>query len=332
MIFTGELKVYIGQVKLKNPLISAPMAGVSNLAYRLLAKEAGAALVCTEMVSAKGLLMMPLKTQRILALSPLEKPVSVQLFGSEPRLMAEAAGIVESLGADLIDINMGCPVPKVIKAGEGCALMRNLSLSGEIIKAVVDAVKIPVTVKIRKGWDDTNINALEAALTAQEKGAAAVTVHGRTRVQLYGGNADWEIIRKVASALDIPVIGNGDVFLPEAAARMLAETGCAAVMIGRGGLGNPWLFKRAAYYLQRGEILPPPSPAEKVKLVFRHMDMLIELKGERVAVREMRKHACWYIKGLENAAGVRREICRASGRAELEAVLKNFLFSLPPHD
>ncbi|HHX77321.1 MAG TPA: tRNA dihydrouridine synthase DusB [Firmicutes bacterium] len=321
--------MHIGQVKLKNPLISAPMAGVSNLPYRLLAKEAGAALVCTEMVSAKGLLMMPQKTQKLLALSPLEKPVSVQLFGSEPRLMAAAAKIVESMGADIIDINMGCPVPKVVKAGEGCALMLDLSLSGAIIKAVVDAVRIPVTVKIRKGWDDTKINALEAALTAQEKGAAAVTVHGRTRTQLYGGKADWEIIRKVASALDIPVIGNGDVFLPEDAARMLAETGCAAVMIGRGGLGNPWLFKQAACYLQRGVILPQPSAAEKIKLALRHLDMLVELKGERVAVREMRKHACWYIKGLENAAEARREICRASSRAELKAVLKKFLLSLP---
>ncbi len=315
----------IGSVEIDNPVVSAPMAGITNMAYRILAKEAGAGLVCSEMISAKGLMYSINKTLSLLKYSPLEKPISFQIFGSEPEYMVRAAKEIENLGVDIIDINMGCPVPKVVKGGEGCALMRDLPLAEKIISQVVKAVRVPVTVKIRKGWDDNNVNAVELALLAEKNGVSAITVHGRTREQLYSGKADWKIIKKVVGAVDIPVIGNGDVFSPENAASMLKETGCAAVMIGRGGMGNPWLFRRTNHYLKSGELLPEPSPREKVDMVLRHMDLLIDLKGENVGVREMRKHASWYIKGLRDATQVRRLICKAETREDIKKILLDFV-------
>lgn len=314
----------IGTLELEAPVIAAPMAGVSNSPYRLLAREAGAGLVCSEMISAKGLVYSPNRTEPLLSYYPAEKPISFQIFGSEPVFMARAARYIEGLGADIIDINMGCPVSKVVKGGEGCALMQNPRLAGDIVASVKGAVSVPVTVKIRKGWDDTQINAVEMAVLAAENGAAAVTIHGRTREQFYGGKADWQIIRQVTKAIVIPVIGSGDIFSPQDALNMLGETGCAGVMVARGALGNPWIFSRIRALMQ-GEVVDDPSPQEKIEMALRHMELLVVLKGEKVGIREMRKHASWYIKGLKGAAFARREIYRAEDRRHMAKALTSIL-------
>ncbi len=314
--------MHIGQVEIENPVVAAPMAGVSNSAFRLLAREAGAGLVSSEMISAKGLVYNPRRTQPLLHFFPEEKPISMQIFGSDPYFMARAAVYIQGLGADIIDINMGCPVPKVVRGGEGCALMREPRKAGEIVSAVREAVSLPVTVKIRKGWSAEEINAVEVARVVWERGASAVTVHGRTREQFYGGKADWQIIGQVVEAVDIPVIGSGDIFAPQDALAMFRETGCAAVMVGRGVLGNPWLFTGIRVLLEEGKALPPPTVKERVAMALRHMELLVELKGEKTGVREMRKHASWYVKGLTGAAQIRREICRANSREEMQEVLK----------
>jgi tRNA-dihydrouridine synthase B len=310
----------IGTVELETPVIAAPMAGVSNAPYRLLAREAGAGLVCSEMISAKGLVYSPDRTRPLLDYDPAEKPISFQIFGSEPAFMARAAQYIEGLGADIIDINMGCPVSKVVRGGEGCALMQNPSLAGDIITAVKSVVAVPVTVKIRKGWDDARVNAVEMAVLAAEKGAAAVMVHGRTREQFYGGKADWQIIREVVQAIDIPVIGSGDIFSPQDALNMLRQTGCAGVMVARGALGNPWIFSGIAALLEGKEPRDPP-PQEKIQMALRHMDLLVAFKGEKVGIREMRKHASWYSKGLRGSALARQEICKAENREQLTEAL-----------
>lgn len=315
----------IGQVRLDNPVIAAPMAGVTDKAFRILAKEAGCGLVCTEMVSDMGLNYNNHRTKLLLDIEGEEHPISVQIFGSDPVVMAKAAQIVESLGADLIDINMGCPAPKIVKNGEGSALMRNLPLAEQIIKTVVQAVNIPVTVKTRKGWDDTATTAVELAKRAEAAGAQAVTIHGRTREQYYSGRADWEIITKVKQNVSVPVIGNGDIFTPQDAKRMLVETSCDGVMIGRGAMGNPWLYSATVKYLQDGELVPKPTAREKLEMAIRHLALIKADKGDYVAVREMRKHAAWYIKGLKGAAKARQYINQATTEAELVKSLLDYL-------
>jgi len=314
----------IGTVNLENPVVLAPMAGVSDRHFRLLAKEMGCALVFTEMVSAKGLLCGP-RSLPIAMLTEEERPVGIQLFGGDPDVLAAGALIAAGLGPDLLDINMGCPVRKVAGRGEGCALMCDAEKAYRIVSAVTRAVRLPVTVKMRKGWDEVTVNAPEIALAVQEAGAAAVTVHGRTGVQGYSGVADWGAIAKVKEALAIPVIGSGDIFQPQDAARMLAETCCDAVMIGRGALGNPWLIRRTVHFLATGELLPEPTAEERVKMALRHLSMLAEDRGEQAGVRVMRKHAAWYLKGMRGAARVRGLIMAAETRPEMEKVLSSLV-------
>lgn len=318
----------IGPVQLDNPVIPAPMAGVTDKAYRILAREAGCSLVCTEMVSDQALLYGNPKTCSLLDITGEEGPVSMQIFGSDPGYMAAAAEIVEGRGAGIIDINMGCPVPKIVKNGEGAALMREPEKAAAIVKAVVDKVKVPVTVKMRKGWDENSVNAVELARLVVEAGAAAVTVHGRTRSQFYAGKADWGIIAAVKRAVNVPVIGNGDICSPQDALAMLQETGCDGVMIGRAALGNPWIFSRTIHYLKTGELLPGPSPAEKAAMALRHLELLVKTKGEKVAVWQMRKHAAWYLKGLRGAARLREQVNRAQTWEELKKILKLVLGEL----
>ncbi|OAT86342.1 tRNA dihydrouridine synthase DusB [Desulfotomaculum copahuensis] len=313
---------YIGGVKIDNPVVAAPMAGVTDRAYRVLAREAGCGLVFTEMVSDRALLYGNPRTGLIINHAGEKGPLAVQLFGADPDYMAAAAELAAATGADIIDINMGCPTPKIVRNGEGAALMKNPSLAARIVSAVAGRVNVPVTVKMRRGWDESSVNAVEMARRVEASGAAAVTVHGRTRAQFYSGRADWQIIRAVGEAVAIPVIGNGDVCSPQDARRMLAETGCAAVMIGRASLGNPWIFRRTVRYLATGELPPLPDAAERLQTALRHLDLLIALKGGRVAVWEMRKHAAWYSKGIRGAARMRDRINQAPTVEELRAVLK----------
>lgn len=311
----------IGGVKLKNNIFLAPMAGVTDLPFRTLCREMGCGLAYSEMVSAKGMFYKSKNTHKLLETARDERPAAVQLFGSEPELLAEMAGMLENAPVDIIDVNMGCPAPKIVKNGEGSALTLRPELVGDIVAAMTASQKKPVTVKIRKGFDDRHINAVEIAKTAEKNGASAITVHGRTREQYYSGKADWDIIREVKLAVDIPVIGNGDVSSPELAAEMLKYTGCDAVMIGRAAEGNPWIFKRILRYMETGELLPEPSPSEKIAMALRHARMLIEYKGEYVGVREMRKHISWYMKGVRGAAELRCRINSAESMESLESLL-----------
>ncbi|NLK97467.1 MAG: tRNA dihydrouridine synthase DusB [Epulopiscium sp.] len=315
----------IKDVVIPNSVFLAPMAGVTDLPFRLLCKEMGCGLVYTEMISAKGLLYENENTKQLLAVDEREHPVAVQLFGSDAKILAEMAKKIEDSDVDIIDINMGCPAPKITKNGEGSALMKNPKQIGEIVKAVSSAVKKPVTIKIRKGFDDNTITAIEVAKIAEENGAAAIAVHGRTREQFYSGKADWDIIRQVKEAVSIPVIGNGDVVSPEAAKRLLDETHCDAIMIGRGAQGNPWIFKRVLHYLETGELLEEPSAQEKIDMALRHARMLIEFKGEYIGIREMRKHISWYTKGLLKAGVLRNKINEAQNYEEMEKLLKDYL-------
>lgn len=318
----------IGSVVLTNPVVAAPMAGVTDRAFRMLAQEAGCGLVCTEMVSDQALLHASPRTDQILDCRGEGGPVSVQIFGSNPGYMARAAAIVAERGADIIDLNMGCPTPKIVKNGEGSALMKNPALALAITEAVIKQVEpMPVTVKMRKGWDEESVNAVELAVLLVGAGVAAVAVHGRTRNQFYGGRADWEIIRRVKQAVPVPVIGNGDIQCPHDARRMLDQTGCDAIMIGRAALGNPWIFQRTVRYLATGEILPEPALDLRVRTASRHMHMLAEGKGEYQAVREMRKHAAWYLKGLVGAAKARERINRAETILEIDMIIAEFLMS-----
>ena len=312
----------IGNVEIKNNVFLAPMAGVTDLPFRLLCKEQGCGLVYTEMVSAKALSFKNKKTENLLQSDPKERPAAIQLFGSDPEIMAETAKTISALPVDIIDINMGCPAPKIVKNGEGSALMRSPSLIGDIVKAISEAQPKPVTIKIRKGFDDTSINAVEIAKIAEENGASAVAIHGRTREQFYSGKADYSIIKAVKESVSIPVIGNGDVFDPVSAKTLLEYTGCDAIMIGRGAQGNPWIFKRILHFLKTGEILPTPTPEEKGQMALRHGKMLIEYKGEYIGVREMRKHVTWYSKGLHGAAEIRNLINRAETFAELNNIIE----------
>lgn len=302
------MKLRIGNTVLENNVILAPMAGVTDLPFRVLCREQGAGCVVTEMVSAKAVLYNNKNTRELLQIDPAERPAAVQLFGSEPDIMAEIAARLEEGPYDYIDVNMGCPVPKIVNNGEGSALMKNPERAKEVLTAMVKAVKKPVTVKFRKGFNDLSVNAVEFAKMAESCGVAAVAVHGRTREQYYSGKADWDIIRQVKAAVRIPVIGNGDIFTPEDAGRMLKETGCDGIMVARGAKGNPWLFGRINHYLDTGEVLPGPSMAEIKAMILRHGRMLVQFKGEGVAMREMRGHMAWYTKGMPHSATLRNEI------------------------
>lgn len=315
----------IANVTLENKIFLAPMAGVTDMPFRILCKEQGCGLVVTEMVSAKGMHYQDEKSARLTEIAESERPASVQIFGSDPAIMAGVAQRLSNSDAALLDINMGCPTPKITKNGEGSALMLKPRLVADIVKAVSQASVKPVTVKIRKGWDENHVNAVEIARIAEENGAKAIAVHGRTREQFYSGNADWEIIRRVKEAVSVPVIGNGDITAPEDARRMLELTGCDAVMIGRGAQGNPWIFKRTLHYLKTGELLPQPSKEERIKTILRHMDMLVELKGEHTGVCEMRKHIAWYIKGMRNASQIKEKVFRLNTREEIVALLEAYL-------
>ncbi|EJY56341.1 TIM-barrel protein, nifR3 family [Alicyclobacillus hesperidum URH17-3-68] len=322
------MKLQIAGVTLDNPVILAPMAGVCNPPFRILAKELGAGMVCAEMVSDKALVHGNAKSKRMLTILPDEHPVSLQLMGYDKASMEQAAEMVGETNADLIDINMGCPVLKIYKNGSGAALARDPNYAAEIVRAVVSHVDKPVTVKFRKGWDDDHVNAVEVALAVQEAGAQAVAVHGRTAKQMYAGKADWDIIRRVKEAVKIPVIGNGDVTDPLAAKRLLDETGCDAVMVGRAALGNPWIFREIAHYLETGEFLPAPSVDERIAVTLRHMRLLVEHKGEDIGVREMRKHAAWYIKGLPGSAEMRTLINQQTTMVGMEQVLRGYVEEL----
>ena len=308
----------IGDVKLKNNIILAPMAGVTDLPFRLLCKEQGAGMVCMEMVSAKAVLYRNRNTAELMRTLPQEVPVSLQLFGADPEIMGEIAGQIQGHPFAILDINMGCPVPKVVNNGEGSALMRDPKLAEEIIRHVVRASGKPVTVKIRKGFDAEHVNAVEVARRAEEAGAAAITVHGRTREQFYAGKADPEIIAKVKEAVGIPVIGNGDVDSAESAARLLAKTGCDGVMVGRAAKGNPWIFREIVSFLERGEKPAPPTAKEKCDCILRHAALMREYKGEYTAVREMRKHVSWYTSGCPHSARLRGKINAIESMEELE--------------
>ncbi|WP_148136403.1 tRNA dihydrouridine synthase DusB [Candidatus Formimonas warabiya] len=319
----------IGHVILTNPVITAPMAGITDKAFREILKSMGAGLVCTEMISDKALTYANKNTLELLDIEGEECPVCVQIFGSEPHVMSEAAKIAENKGAHLIDINMGCPAPKIVRNGEGCALMRTPNLAGEIVKAVVNAVKVPVTVKMRKGWDGDSVNAVQLAQIVQDNGAAAVTVHGRTRDQFYSGKADWHMIAEVKRVLRIPVVGNGDIWTPEDAVRMMELTGCDGVMLARGMLGNPWLVKKTREMLQGAPLSEIPDLGEKIRVARVHLSRVVELKGETKGVRQMRKHLAWYIKGLREAARVRAEINTLARHEEIDRLLESLLSSPP---
>jgi tRNA-dihydrouridine synthase B len=312
----------IGLLEMSSPLLLAPMAGVTDLPFRLLAREMGCGLVYSEMVSSKGLLYHNAQTKNMICIEEQERPVAVQIFGSDPANMATAAEIVAKTGADIIDINMGCPTLKIIKNGEGSALMRQPERAYDIMRAVVEAVDIPVTVKFRKGWDNNSVNVVTLARLAQKAGIAAIAVHGRTREQFYSGQADWNIIREVKDSVDIPVIGNGDVRTPDDAVALLTLTGCDGIMIGRGAQGNPWIFRQIGHYFATGEYLPPPSLSERLVILLRHLDMLVAFKGEYIGIREMRRHAAWYTKGLRKSAQLRLQFNQAVNRQDFLTILQ----------
>ncbi|RAK16534.1 tRNA-U20-dihydrouridine synthase [Anoxybacillus vitaminiphilus] len=315
----------IGDIEMKNPVVLAPMAGVCNSAFRLTVKEFGAGLVCAEMVSDKGIVFNNQKTIEMLYIDEREKPLSLQIFGGEKETLVEAAKFVDkNTNADIIDINMGCPVPKITKCDAGAKWLLDPNKIYDVVAAVVDAVEKPVTVKMRIGWDENHIYAVENAQAVERAGGKAVAVHGRTRAQMYEGKADWNVIKQVKEAVSIPVIGNGDVQTPQDAKRMLEETGVDGVMIGRAALGNPWMIYRTVRYLETGELIPEPSVREKIDVCILHLDRLIALKNEHIAVKEMRKHAAWYLKGIRGNAKIRNAINECSTREELVSLLTNF--------
>ncbi|WP_342416167.1 tRNA dihydrouridine synthase DusB [Paenibacillus sp. FSL R10-2782] len=319
----------IGGIEMKNQVVLAPMAGVCNPAFRLIAKEFGTGLVCAEMVSDKAIIHGNKRTREMLFVDEREKPLSLQIFGGDRESLVEAAKVVDQeTNADIIDINMGCPVPKVTKCDAGARWLLDPNKIYEMVSAVVESVSKPVTVKMRIGWDSEHIYAVENARAVERAGGQAVSVHGRTREQLYTGHANWDIIKEVKEAVSIPVIGNGDVATPEDARRMLDLTNCDGVMIGRGALGNPWMLYRTIEYLQTGELLPDPSPEEKIRIAVLHMDRLVALKGEAVAVREMRKHLAWYLKGLRGSARIKDVVMEETRRDDMVRILEGFVSAL----
>ena len=314
----------IGSVTLPNNLILAPMAGVTDLPFRLLCKEQGAGLLCMEMVSAKAILYKNKNTEALLSIDERELPVSLQLFGSDPDIISQIAHQIEDRPFDILDLNMGCPVPKIVNNGEGSALMKNPLLAGEIIEKTAKAINKPLTVKIRKGFDEDHVNAVEMAKIAEASGAAAVAVHGRTREQYYSGKADWDIIRQVKEAVSIPVIGNGDLLTAEDVIAMYEQTGCDGFMIGRGAQGNPWIFRQVLHYFETGEHLAKPSFEEVTQMMLRHAQMMLEFKGEYTGIREIRKHGAWYTAGYPNSAKLRVMI----NEVETYEQLENLLYSI----
>lgn len=311
----------IGNVELSNPLILAPMAGVTDLPFRLLCKEQGAGLVCMEMISAKAIAFHNRNTKKLMQIDPGERPVSLQLFGADPDIISEIAREIEEEPFDILDINMGCPVPKIVGNGEGSALMKDPKLVEQIISKTVRAIKKPVTVKIRKGFDEDHVNAVEIARIAEASGAAAVAVHGRTREQYYSGQADWKIIRQVKEAVKIPVLGNGDVDSPKKAKELFEETGCDGILIGRAARGNPWLFHQIRTYLETGEEESRPSMEELRSMMLRHARMQIDYKGDYTGIREMRKHISWYTAGYPHSARLRARINSVESFEELEELI-----------
>ena len=318
------MKLQIGNVTLPNPVVLAPMAGVTDLPFRLLCKEQGAGLLCMEMVSAKAIYYKNKNTQELMRILPEERPVSLQLFGSDPEIMSEMAKQIEEKPFDILDVNMGCPVPKVVNNGEGSALMKNPELVREIVTAMAKAIKKPLTVKIRKGFDEDHVNAVEIAKIIEDSGAAAIAVHGRTRQQFYSGKADWEIIRKVKEAVSIPVIGNGDVDSPQKAKALLEETGCDGVMIGRAAQGNPWIFAQTAEYLEHGTVPKKPELSEVKEMIQRHASLQMKYKSELTAMREMRKHVAWYTAGYPHSAQLRAAVNEVQSMEELEQLLEGW--------
>ena len=312
----------IGSVEIENNVFLAPMAGITDMPCRVLCKEFGAGLVYTEMISSKGMYYDDTKTKELMHIDKKERPVAVQIFGSDADIMADTAAEVSKV-ADIIDINMGCPAPKVIKNSDGSKLMLYPEKVNEITKKVVENSNVPVTVKIRKGWDDAHVNAVEIAQIAESNGVSAITVHGRTREQFYTGEADLQIIKDVKEAVKIPVIGNGDIVDGESAKRMFDVTNCDAIMIGRGSNGNPWIFKEIIEYLKNGKVIEKPTAEEKREMILRHLKMLVEYKGEYTAIREMRKQIAWYIKGMPNATLIRSEINQIEEVEELEKRIRN---------
>lgn len=314
----------IGNIKLEAPLVLAPMAGITDLPFRLICRRLGCAMTVSEMVSAKGLLYKNVKTTEMLRIDDGERPTAIQLFGSVPQELAQAAKMVEASGADMIDLNMGCPVAKIVNNGEGSALMKKPQLAYEILAAMVDAVQIPVTVKFRAGWDDEHRNAVEIALAAEKAGVSSIAVHGRTRQQFYEGKADWDIIRQVKDAVKIPVFGNGDIFTVEDGLRMLKETGCDGLMIGRGADGNPWLFNRLKAVMSGQD--DPGAPELDVRLAqaAEHLQMLIDYKGEYVSVKEMRRHISAYLKGMPHAAEFRGRFHKVDTQEQFMALLGEY--------
>lgn len=319
----------IGNIEMKNPVVLAPMAGVCNSAFRLTVKEFGAGLVCAEMVSDKGIIYKNEKTMNMLYIDEREKPLSLQIFGGERETLVEAAKFVDkNTNADIIDINMGCPVPKITKCDAGAKWLLDPNKIYEMVSAVVAEVEKPVTVKMRMGWDEQHIYAVKNAQAVERAGGKAVSLHGRTRVQMYEGNANWDIIREVKQNLNIPLIGNGDVQTPQDAKRMLDETGVDGVMIGRAALGDPWMIYRTVQYLESGILMPEPTVREKIDVCIIHLDRLIALKNENIAVREMRKHAAWYLKGVRGNAKVRNAINECETRDLLVTLLNDLVLEV----
>ncbi len=316
------MSLKIGKVELTNPYILAPMAGVTDLPFRLLCKEMGAGLLCTEMVSAKAISFHNKNTEKLMEIADSEHPVSLQLFGSDPDLICEVAQQIEGRPFDILDFNMGCPVPKVVNNGEGSALMKDPLLAEKIVRKTAAAIKKPVTVKFRKGFDETCVNAVEFAKRMEAAGAAAITVHGRTRMQYYAGLADWDIIRQVKEAVKIPVIGNGDVDGPEKARKMFDETGCDGIMIGRAARGNPWIFQELSAYDKEGLVPEKPQPAQVKEMILRHAALLIQYKGEYTGIREMRKHVAWYTAGYPHSAALRRKVNEIDSIAQMKELLE----------
>lgn len=316
-----KMKWKIGDVQIDNPFVLAPMAGVTDLPFRKLCKEQGAGLICMEMVSAKAISFHNKNTEALMEIDKCENPVSMQLFGSEPELMARVAAEIEERPFDILDINMGCPVPKVVNNGEGSALLKNPELIVKIVKSVSSAIKKPLTVKVRIGFENEPVDIVDIAKRVEDAGAAAIAVHGRTRQQYYSGTADWDAIRRVKEAVSIPVIGNGDVDSPEKAEALIKETGCDGVMIGRAVRGNPWLFRELNHYFETGEKLSRPSVEEVREMILRHARMQIDLKGEFTGIREMRKHVAWYTAGMRHSAALRQETNLVSSYEELEKLL-----------